>query len=158
MYILRVKQISTTKCSSMPISLLTIVNSRFGFVGILNKRRRKDPVPGAKQCSTIQRAARRFGKIERSRYREDGASLNDNRFDWIGQMHGMTCEIWGGIDDLQDCNPQLGLNRKQAWGGVPQITGISLFDKTLHGMEVLWSGRLDLNQRPQRPERCALPG
>ena len=21
-----------------------------------------------------------------------------------------------------------------------------------------WSGRLDLNQRPQRPERCALPG
>jgi NADP-dependent 3-hydroxy acid dehydrogenase YdfG len=22
----------------------------------------------------------------------------------------------------------------------------------------IWSGRLDLNQRPQRPERCALPG
>jgi hypothetical protein len=22
----------------------------------------------------------------------------------------------------------------------------------------MWSGRVDLNHRPQRPERCALPG
>jgi hypothetical protein len=28
----------------------------------------------------------------------------------------------------------------------------------LNLLEPKWSGRLDLNQRPQRPERCALPG
>lgn len=36
------------------------------------------------------------------------------------------------------------------------LQGVSDNDET--NQQVKWSGRLDLNQRPQRPERCALPG
>ena len=32
------------------------------------------------------------------------------------------------------------------------------FENRAHLMVIEWSGREDLNLRPQRPERCALPG
>ena len=62
----------------------------------------------------------------------------------------------GCIDALEACNPQLSHEYKH--GAIAPNNRESLFDKTSHEFEVLWSGRLDLNQRPQRPERCALPG
>ena len=40
----------------------------------------------------------------------------------------------------------------------PRCLG-TLFDSAREAIveKTVWSGRLDLNQRPQRPERCALP-
>ncbi len=56
------------------------------------------------------------------------------------------------IENIEKTTPNLPHQEKRA--SAKRLTPLFDYEKN----ECIWSGRLDLNQRPPRPERGALPG